>query len=572
MSSVAITAEGPRRTPLACGALGRADPAIVRRLAAAMPAPVGECHADDASILMLDREPVRWRTWRRRGLAWSESAASRLRARDWTDLAGAGSAAGLVLGRSGPMLHTSASGVAPLYYASHDGAVYFASRIDPLAQALPRRLSVDWDAWCSILCLKYPLGTHTPFAEIRRMPPSSTLVAGRRKGRLRREPWPWAEVEPTLGVEEGAAAIAEALRSGLARLRGESVVCPLSGGLDSRVVAAGLAEVGPRELTTLTAAGDRRTEREETIAAIVAERLGVPHETCAGRPDSYWDDVRRRALRCDYQLAADPWMMPLADRLAGSGAVVADGLALDALAFIGRRFYTESMIHPDGGRWLADALWKVLGGDHSERTIGMLLSGRLARAVRQRAHHEFVRRTHRWRGHPAEPVLLHYLTRTLRGVSLNPSSVLGADARIITPFCDEAVAAACLAIRPEAKFGSRLYDLIVERLTGSAAGLEADFEPPTEPRPVRPRRLDPSVAEGYLEVLGGGPLTPFLGRRLRRCLETGELTATLDVGGNRRLIDAVTLFHLWCERYSERLGTIDPAAGLATEDRVPAAG
>ena len=203
MSSVAITAEGPRRTPLACGALGRADPAIARRLAAAMPVPVGECHADDASLLMLDREPIRWRTWRRRGLAWSESVGSRLRTRDWTDLARAGSAAGLVLGRSGPMLHTSASGVAPLYYASHDGAVYFASRIDPLARALPGRLTVDWDAWSSILCLKYPLGTHTPFAEIRRMPPSSTLVAGRRKGRLTRESWPWAEVEPTLGRRGG---------------------------------------------------------------------------------------------------------------------------------------------------------------------------------------------------------------------------------------------------------------------------------------------------------------------------------------------------------------------------------
>ena len=67
--------------------------------------------------------------------------------------------------------------------------------------------TIDWRAWASIFYLRFPIGERTPFQEVKRLRPFSTLEwdADRRE---RRRPsqhrWPWAEVQPTLGLDEGA--------------------------------------------------------------------------------------------------------------------------------------------------------------------------------------------------------------------------------------------------------------------------------------------------------------------------------------------------------------------------------
>ena len=117
-------------------------------------------------------------------------------------------------------MHSSVSGLARLYWLEDRGATYFASRIDPLVTGSPRPLSVDWDAWAATMILRYPVGGRTPFAEIRRLGPYSTLR--RRLGRTRVEhpPWPWAEIEPGLSLDEGADAWVDALREMLGRSLG----------------------------------------------------------------------------------------------------------------------------------------------------------------------------------------------------------------------------------------------------------------------------------------------------------------------------------------------------------------
>lgn len=60
----------PPRNPVACGALGSYDPSIVARIAHLSEVEMAEAHRDRRSILMLDREPIRWRSGLRvRGLA-----------------------------------------------------------------------------------------------------------------------------------------------------------------------------------------------------------------------------------------------------------------------------------------------------------------------------------------------------------------------------------------------------------------------------------------------------------------------------------------------------------------------
>ena len=66
-------ADEPRRNPVACGALGDYDPALVREIGRRMDAELSVMHDDGSSILLLDRAPIRWRG-RGRGFAWSEGS------------------------------------------------------------------------------------------------------------------------------------------------------------------------------------------------------------------------------------------------------------------------------------------------------------------------------------------------------------------------------------------------------------------------------------------------------------------------------------------------------------------
>ena len=49
-----------RGLPVACGAIGEFDPSTVTRVAAALRPGLLEAHRDSRSVLLVDREPIRW--------------------------------------------------------------------------------------------------------------------------------------------------------------------------------------------------------------------------------------------------------------------------------------------------------------------------------------------------------------------------------------------------------------------------------------------------------------------------------------------------------------------------------
>lgn len=210
---------GPARAPLVCGALGRYDRDRVSQMAAAFPTELRPVHEDEGSILMLDREPLRWNGARERGLGWIEGDLWRPGAAvvDWRQAARHG-ACGLVVDGGRYFLHSAANGFASIYWTDERRATYFASRIDPLVTSSARPFSIDWDAWAAIIALRYPLGERTPFTEISRLGPSSTLRRRLGGGRARAHRWRWLELEPCLSMAEGAEAAAIALREMLSSL------------------------------------------------------------------------------------------------------------------------------------------------------------------------------------------------------------------------------------------------------------------------------------------------------------------------------------------------------------------
>jgi hypothetical protein len=510
-------------------------------------------HEDDSSALALDREPFEWSGNRQRGFGWIEGDARQPSPRfpDWRGAAEAG-VCGLVLDGRRRFLHSAVNGLAPLYWLEHDGAVYFSSRIDPLVQASPVRLSVDWDAWASIVALRFPAGDRTPFAEISRLPQHSLLQRRFGRARVREERWPWLEVEPDGTVETAAEGAAAALEELLAPLPG-GIVCPLSGGRDSRMLFAILARDG-RVAAGVTAPDDDGEPREENLAAPVAAAFGVPQERLQGTEADYSAEWEERARRVEYQMVDHAWLVPMARRVAEAGAPVPDGFGIDVFASAGRNFYnreTFDLSTPKvASRSMFDSL-RQYGHAH------VALEESLHEPVLSRAREQFLASVKRHEGHPHQVVFDFYVSRSRRGISTYSTKLVGDRAWAITPGATDPFVRAALSIDLEEKRKGELYRGILEIVAPEVAALPSTADVPRgEPRLLR-RWCSKTAVEAHRRSLLDGPLTPHLSPQLRAWID-GPVEAEPD-GHLRVGIETVSLFHSWWRRYRDQLQEADAA-------------
>jgi Asparagine synthase len=541
----------PAQAPQVCGALGKYDRGRVERMAAALGPACRVVHEDEDSILLSDREPLRWGGEGQEGLAWIEGLPWRGGAADWRQASRRG-ACGLVLEGRRRYLHSSANPFGPVYWTADRHGAYFASRIDPLVRAAPGPLSIDWDAWASILILRFPAGERTPFAEIRRLEPFSVL--GRHWGRYRARSaaWPLLGAEPRLDGPAAAERMVAALREEVAAVEGP-VAVPLSGGRDSRMVACLLAEAGKASVA-LSASDDEGDSFEEDLAAPVAASLGLPHERLRASAEAYPANWEERALAVEHQFADHAWLVPLAQRAAGAGLTLGDGIAIDTVLLRGSRFYEPETLDLRRPRQATLALFDGLrhyGKAH------LAFAERLQAPLLGRARDLFVEAAKPFEGDPSQTVLAFYRTRTVRGVSCYASGLLGGRAALFGPGASEAVAQAALAATPEARDGDALYADVFDRLNAEVGALPSTSTTPRRP-PHLPRlwRSEQALAM-HRELLDDGPLAPHVSGEMRSWLESpqrGELSADLRIA-----MEAISLFHSWHRRYRDLLKPVDVA-------------
>jgi hypothetical protein len=539
------------RSPVACGALGSYDRDRALRLAAALDGGSRVVHEDERSILMLDREPLWWSGASQRGLGWIEGTAWRGGAADWRAASRHG-ACGLVLEGRRRQVHSSINGLGSIYWMQDRGAVYFASEIDPLVQTASGPLSIDWDAWASIVALRFPAGERTPFAEIRRLEPFSVLRGRLRRFRPHSPAWPWAEAEPRLDRSSAAESLLDGLRREVAALDGP-VIAPLSGGRDSRMVLCALAEAGKASVV-LTVSDDEGDTFEEDLAAPVAAALRLPHERLRAQPERYAANWEERARLVEHQFVDHAWLVPLAQRIDGAGVGVADGFAIDALLQRGGRFYGPETLDRRHPRRASLALFD------SMRQYGrahLALAQQFQAPLVARARELFLTATKPFEGNPSQATLAFYRTRTARGVSCYPSSLLGSKAQVLAPAASDAVAIAALSATPEAREGDALYPAIFDLLAPKVGRLPSTSDTPRRgPHLPRCWRSNPAL-DAHRQRLADGPLAPHLSPELREWLNAprrGELSPDLRLG-----MEAVSLLHSWWHRYREHLREVDPA-------------
>ena len=334
--------------------------------------------------------------------------------------------------------------------------------------------------------------------------------------------------------------------------------CPLSGGRDSRLLLSVLAGLGQTSLTAVTVSDDEGAAFEEDLAAGVAQRLGVDHERIGATIESYPADWEERAQLVEYQFVDHAWLVPLARRIAGTASPVPDGYALDTMMQTGARFDTAEVLDLSDPRASNRALFENL------RRYGLAhlaLESRFHDPVVSRSRAEFLAVTRRFEGHPSQPSLSLYATRTLRGVSNYPRGLLGRRAQVLTPGAHDAVAAATLSAFPADKAASGLQTAVQALAYPGVASLPSTGETPrSEPRLPRRWRAEPAIA-AHRRRLAEGPLAPHLSPELQAWLSDparGELSPDLRLG-----MEAVSLLHSWWSRYREHLREVDPADLIA---------
>src|SRR5438874_2782319 len=171
-------------------------------------------------------------------------------------------------------------GKKPLLYARlPDGTFAFASELKALLRlsALPR--DVDLDAIDAYLALQYIPGDRTGLSGIRKLQPGHVLVAEGENEKV--EPyWQLEPAEPSTGdedwLERVRTTVGDAVRKRL--VADVPLGALLSGGIDSSVVVALMAEASADPVRTFTVGFPDARYDERAYARAVAARYGAIHE------------------------------------------------------------------------------------------------------------------------------------------------------------------------------------------------------------------------------------------------------------------------------------------------------
>lgn len=538
------------RSPLVCGALGRYDRERVSRIADALGSDDVRCvHEDSRSVLAMDREPLRWGDGRHRGLGWIEGLPWQDGATDWQDASRRG-ACGLVVDGRHRRLHSSVNGLGAVYWMVDGDALYFASRIDPLIRTAHGRLSIDWDAWSSIIALRYPASDRTPFAEVRRLQPWSTLSFRRGKAVRDAPTWPWAEVDRTLSGPEAGALLAQSLRETVAQV-GRPTLVPLSGGRDSRMLACAFAEAGLAS-RAISVSDDEGGDFEEALARPVAAALGLEVEVLRAASGNYPRNWETRARLVEHQFVDHAWLVPLSRHLGRQALPVSDGFAMDVLLGRGNRFFTPETLDRSDPHRASLALFD------SVRRFGQAhfaLAEHVREPLLERARGLFLEVAAEFEGAEQQAPLTFYRSRTIRGVAMYPTGLLGQRAHIVAPAASHDFAMTSFAATEAAARDDGLYAAAFDALAPEIGRMPSTT---TFPRPpasrVRLWRSDPAVA-AHRERVSDGPLAGVLAPELRAWLDDPDRG---DPGPDLRLgLEGVSLLHSWWARYRDVLRDVD---------------
>ena len=234
-------------------------------------------------------------------------------------------------------------GIKPLYYHAFDGGIVFGSEMKAiLASCRPPR-TMDWHALSEYLYYGNPLGRHTFFESIRRLPAGEYLTVDR--GGCKTAAYWRVEEIPSVsdGVEDATRRVRDLMDKAVARhlISDVPVGVFLSGGVDSSAITALASRHHEGRLKTYSVGFDfERGVNELPKARSVAERFGTEHHELRIAGKNMSDHIEQ-LVRCHDEPFAEPANLPLlllCEALKGSVKVILQGDGGDEI-FAGYRRY-----------------------------------------------------------------------------------------------------------------------------------------------------------------------------------------------------------------------------------------
>lgn len=454
----------------------------------------------------------------------------------------------------------TSSGAEPVYVGVHSsGEVAPSSSLTDLIDRESEPLTPDWDAWAEILAFGAPLGGRTPYHGFRRLQPGESAVRDETGWVLRRGDWAWANVEPEPGLnpETLTGEVLTGLGEQLRDLKGPANPM-LSGGRDSRLLTAMMLKErtatgkGIDKITAWTTSSDIGTSMEELVAAKVAGTLGVRHHIVPARNEDFPRDVKDYARAVDYMASFHIWLMPVARRLASYPGTILDGLG--GGVFLGGGFPDEPGLT---GTAVSSATIVESRFNRLARYLDAaddVFAPGVAENLRERAWADFEPVASAFADHPNGATLTAYLTRTLPGISLAPTKVLGSAQAVCMPILGDNVVTAALRVENSAKHEGVWYrDLLAKadpRLTDMATAAEL-----SKRRQHVRRGASRESANWYRDLLLNGPTAMLLSDRLHHAdisYWQGQLAKTKP----QHLLRGLTMLTLWLEEYGDRLSSV----------------
>jgi len=226
------------------------------------------------------------------------------------------------------LLATDLVGTRPLHYAVTRRHAFFASSAAALLAEpdVPRR--VNMQTLCEYVTLGFPLHERTLLADVHLVPPGSvvSIERGRATVHQYRRIQYGASASQTPDLNRCAQQMSDRFLTAVREQTAQPgcYALPLSGGLDSRCIAAALHRCG-RQVQTLAIGSHGAADLR--LAEVVAKRLGFAHHTWTVSPRDFLAWVEEGVRLTDGTLGAfDAQILFVARRLPADTQAVLDGV------------------------------------------------------------------------------------------------------------------------------------------------------------------------------------------------------------------------------------------------------
>ncbi len=401
------------------------------------------------------------------------------------------------------VLATDPLGLAPVYYLKQGGSLAFSSHQTFLRCFLGEKAEPEIQAALEFLLIGHLIGGKSLLRGVRLLPAGSFLRAVSGNIEVTRYASPFQAPGPGPGTIEEACGLLlghlEMKVKAYGELSRKPVVGLLSGGWDSRLLAALFARAGRVKLTLSTRQRiqvEGRRVAEELIAGEVAELLGVENRFIAPVYRSP-ENMEERSAALDHSTWFHDWAFTMADAIP-PGHPLVDGLAGDILL---RGLYIDAELQETVGKGDRKEAGEILHGRYLEGFNTYTRSAaEWGKVLKKEALEAFSRRLmeeleEELRLIEEQDFVTLFLlrNRTRRGIAPLPRLLFSRGGAVLLPFCDPEFLAKALSLPLSLRLDKRLYRGMLERVMPGLSAIPSTNE--TDPEALAPYVISEDIPE-----------------------------------------------------------------------------